>query len=78
MAKSIKEMAKEYAKANPLYFYNADLGEVDKQTEEVEAIYESGANAVLDEIENIVINNEDNTLCMARCLVDKIKGLKGE
>lgn len=40
--------------------------------------FEAGANAVLEEIENIVTNNEDNTLCMARCLVDKIKELKGE
>ena len=40
--------------------------------------FAQGAKAILSEIENIITSNEDNTLCMARCLVDKIRELKRE
>ena len=38
--------------------------------------FNSGANYVLECIEDIIVNNEDNTLNMARCLVDCIEQLK--
>ena len=38
--------------------------------------FEAGANYVLECIEDIIANNEDNTLNMARCLVDCIEQLK--
>lgn len=50
MAKTIKELTKEYATKNPIYSYDADTGEVEALTEEVEAIYEDGANAVLEKV----------------------------
>lgn len=38
--------------------------------------FETGANYVLECIEDIIVNNEDNTLNMIRCLVDCIEQLK--
>ena len=73
----IEEMADAYGRENPFTWYDADA-EINKDTNSPAIAYSDGAHAVLVEIESIVINNEDNTLCMARCLVDKIKELKGE
>ena len=56
-------------------FWETDIS--DHPAKAFEQGYETGANAVLEEIESIIVNNEDNTLCMARCLVYKIKELKG-
>jgi hypothetical protein len=69
MEKTIKEMMQKA-------FWETDIS--DHPAKAFEQGFVVGANAVLEEIENIVTNNEDNTLCMARCLVDKIKELKGE
>ena len=63
MAKTIKEMAEDkYSVYEDAWMHKA---------------YIEGANAALSEIESIIDSNEDNTLCMARCLVDKIRELKG-
>lgn len=65
--KSIKEKANEYAKD---YLFNP----LPQRAPNVH--FEVGAYYVLDAIEDIVVNNEDNTLNMARCLVDCIEQLK--
>ena len=62
--KSIKEKAEE----NCIKY--GSLGDI-AYSEFVE-----GANYVLEQLEDIIVNNEDNTLNMARCLVDCIKQLK--
>lgn len=76
MVKTIKEMAEEHLKEKG-YLLTTNNG---VHMAEVAAIkmYEAGANAVLKEIEIVVTCNEDNTLNMARCLVDKIEELKEE
>jgi len=73
--KSIMEKAKEYGLLNPDIHYDADCNtydDVDKPSMD----FEEGANYVLEQIEDIIVNNEDNTLNMARCLVDCIEQLK--
>ena len=64
--KSIKEKAEEYTSV------------IENQVTNNAAFlaYRSGANYVLEQIEDIIVNNEDNTLNMARCLVDCIEQLK--
>ena len=62
--KSIKEKAEE----NCIKYGN--LGNVAYKK------FVAGANYVLECIEDIIVNNEDNALNMARCLVDCIEQLK--
>lgn len=52
----------------------AEYNGTDRKT--FEEGYIKGANYVLGCIEDIIVNNEDNTLNMARCLVDCIEQLK--
>ena len=61
--KSIKEFATEYAQDKYLPVQTSQA-------------VKAGANYVLEQIEDIIVNNEDNTLNMARCLVDCIEQLK--
>ena len=73
--KSIKEKTEEYGLLNPDIHYDADgntYDDVDKPSMD----FEAGANYVLECIEDIIVNNEDNTLNMARCLIDCIEQLK--
>ena len=70
-------MAKEYATKNPIYSYDADTGEVETHTEEVESIYKASANAVLEEIEQAIKDCDVDGSPYAAVL-DKIKQLKGE
>lgn len=63
--KSIKEKAEE-----------SSLGFDEVQEPAVGRGFILGANYVLEQIEDIIVNNEDNTLNMARCLVDCIEQLK--
>ena len=66
--KSIKEAANEYAKD---YLFSP------KPQRAPNKHFEAGANYVIECIEDIIVNNEDNALNMARCLVDCIEQLKG-
>ena len=65
--KSIKEKANEYAKD---YLFSP----LPQRSPNVH--FEAGANYVLEQIEDIIVNNEDNTLNIARCLVYCIEQLK--
>lgn len=69
--KSIKEKAKEHAPYTREDSWNKTQMCIIAQTS-----FEAGANYVLEQIEDIIVNNEDNTLNMARCLVDCIEQLK--
>jgi hypothetical protein len=69
--KSIKEKAEEVFQIEEY-----DSLETELQKRKMRLCYEHGANYVLEQIEDIIVNNEDNTLNMARCLVDCIKQLK--
>ena len=75
--KSIKEKSNEYARefVEPfeLYYTKDEVRQFEAQHEDS---FEAGANYVLECIEDIIVNNEDNTLNMARCLVDCIEQLK--
>lgn len=66
--KSIKEKSEEYAKD---YLFSP------KPQRAPNFHFEVGANYVIECIEDIIVNNEDNALNMARCLVDCIEQLKG-
>jgi hypothetical protein len=67
LMKSIKEKSNEYARE---YLFNP------LSQRAPDEYFEAGANYVLECIEDIIVNNEDNTLNMARCLVDCIEQLK--
>ena len=65
--KSIKEKSDEYAKE---YLFSP----LPQRAPNIHFV--TGANYVLECIEDIIVNNEDNTLNMIRCLVDCIEQLK--
>jgi len=73
--KSIKKKAEEYGLLSPDIHYDAD-GSTYDDVAKPSIDFEEGANYVLEQIEDIIVNNEDNTLNMARCLVDCIEQLK--
>jgi len=68
---TIKEKAEEVFQIEEY-----DSLETELQKRKMRLCYEHGANYVLEQIEDIIVNNEDNTLNMARCLVDCIEQLK--
>ena len=61
--KSINEFATEYAQDKYMPVQTSQA-------------VKAGANYVLEQLEDIIVNNEDNTLNMARCLVNCIEQLK--
>ena len=65
--KSIKEAANEYTKD---YLFSP----LPQRAPNIH--FEEGANYVIECIEDIIVNNEDNALNMAKCLVDCIEQLK--
>lgn len=69
--KSIKEKAEERAPYTKTDSWGRIKAAINAQTS-----FEAGANYVLECIEDIIVSNEDNTLNMARCLVDCIEQLK--
>lgn len=77
--KSIKEKAEEYGYTNwqsDEYHDGASEGLEFDPIGHTQRTFEAGANYVLECVEDIIVNNEDNTLNMARCLVDCIEQLK--
>jgi len=68
---SIKEKSHEIG-----WVYSKHYGPIACKQEWCEISAREGANYVLEQIEDIIANNEDNTLNMARCLVNCIEQLK--
>ena len=78
----IEEMADAYGRDNPFTWYD-DNGEIYENTSKPAIAYSDGANAVLKEIEKILVAaNEQYTTKQAVALnteiYNKIKELKGE
>jgi hypothetical protein len=69
--KSIKEKTEEYAP-----YTGKDSWSRIQKCIIAQISFEAGANYVLRCVEDIIVNNEDNTLNIARCLVDCIEQLK--
>ena len=78
---TIKELAKEYGEENPNIVFSAD--DVSDDTETPALDFEAGANAVLEEIENILATEfiagrvATDRLRLLE-IYNKIKELKGE
>ena len=71
MARTIKEMAEEYAATGEFLENGKEM--IDFQAEKS---YRAGANAVLSEIERIINENEDGCLALERIQlsIDDLKG----
>ena len=74
--KSIKEKANELYPELHTDSDDWDVIEEQCDRDDQRKAFVLGANYVLEQIENIIVNNEDNTLNMARCLMECIEQLK--